>query len=354
MIHAKNPAPHVENTFAPVAAIRIDGFRIASWIVAAVLLFLVMTLHLLAALLAGLLVYECVRLLTPFVQRRVTSQRAHLVVVLVLSALIVGLISSAVLGLVGFFHGTDGSRLPMLMGKAMEVVDNARGQVPNSLHRYLPDDVQDLRNTMMQWASRHSGTLRLAGSEVLKVVVHLVMGLVLGAMVALNAARARHSLPPLAAALLERAHWLADAFRRIVFAQIRISALNTILTGVFLLFVLPLAGVHLPLTKTLILLTFVVGLLPVIGNLISNAFIVGVALSVSLYVAFAALAFLVVIHKLEYFLNARIVGSRVNSRSWELLLSMLLMEAAFGMPGLIAAPIFYAYWKNEFHQVGWV
>ena len=39
---------------------------------------------------------------------------------------------------------------------------------------------------------------------------------------------------------------------------------------IFLLGVLPLLGIHVPLAKTLVVVTFVVGLLPVIGNLISN------------------------------------------------------------------------------------
>jgi len=53
------------------------------------------------------------------------------------------------------------------------------------------------------------------------------------------------------------------------------------------------------------------------------------------------------VHKLEYFINARIVGSRINAAAWELLLAMLVMEAAFGLPGVIAAPVFYAYAKAE-------
>jgi len=55
----------------------------------------------------------------------------------------------------------------------------------------------------------------------------------------------------------------------------------------------------------------------------------------------------VVIHKLEYFVNARIIGARIRARAWELLLAMLVMDAAFGIPGLIAAPIYYAYVKDE-------
>ena len=117
---------------------------------------------------------------------------------------------------------------------------------------------------------------------------------------------------------------------------------------------LPLLGIHLPLTKTMIALTFAVGLLPVIGNLISNTVIVIVSLSHSPQIAMASLAFLVVVHKFEYFLNARIVGSRISAQSWELLLAMLVMEAAFGLPGVIAAPVYYAWLKQELIDAGLV
>jgi predicted PurR-regulated permease PerM len=97
----------------------------------------------------------------------------------------------------------------------------------------------------------------------------------------------------------------------------------------------------------MIVVTFIVGLLPVIGNLISNTVIVLVSFSVSPWVAVGSLIFLVVIHKLEYFLNARIIGTRIKAWAWELLLAMLVMEAWFGIPGVIAAPIYYAYVKDE-------
>jgi predicted PurR-regulated permease PerM len=57
--------------------------------------------------------------------------------------------------------------------------------------------------------------------------------------------------------------------------------------------------------------------------------------------------YLVIIHKFEYFLNARIVGGQIRANAWELLIVMLAMEAAFGITGIIAAPIYYAYIKSE-------
>jgi predicted PurR-regulated permease PerM len=88
--------------------------------------------------------------------------------------------------------------------------------------------------------------------------------------------------------------------------------------------------------------------------LISNTLIFIVSLSISIYVGIVAMAFLVVIHKLEYFLNARIVGTRIRARAWEILLAMIVLEVAFGMAGLIAAPIYYAYIKNELTDAGLV
>jgi predicted PurR-regulated permease PerM len=177
--------------------------------------------------------------------------------------------------------------------------------------------------------------------------VHMLIGMVIGAMVSLHEALPGETRGPLTVALTERARRVGDAFRRVVFAQVRISALNTVLTAIYLMVVLPLFGIHLPLTKTMILITFLAGLLPVLGNLISNVVIVIISLSFSLHAAIASLAFLVIIHKLEYFINARIVGSQIEASAWELLLAMVVMEATFGVVGVIAAPVFYAYLKSE-------
>ncbi len=211
----------------------------------------------------------------------------------------------------------------------------------------LPDSVDDLRKGAIELMRKHAGTLQLAGKGAVRVFVHILIGLVLGAIVALSRTRPAHQMGPLSAALSLRCQRLAEAFHNIVFAQIKISLINTVFTAIFLLGVLPLMGIHVPLAKTLVVVTFVVGLLPVVGNLISNTAIAVAGLSVSLGVGIAALVFLILIHKLEYFLNARIVGTQIRARAWELLVAMLLMEAAFGLSGVIAAPIYYAYLKSE-------
>ena len=211
-----------------------------------------------------------------------------------------------------------------------------------------------LVNLLTPWLRSQSGSLPLVGRDLGRTLVHVLMGMIIGALLSLQKAVRYSDRRPLSERMARQTERLASAFRRVVFAQFWISSINTIFTWFYLGIALPSFGVDLPLVKSLVAITFVIGLLPIIGNLISNTAIIIVSLSQGLPVAVASFVYLVVIHKLEYFLNARIVGSHINARAWELLIAMLVMEEAFGIPGLIAAPIFYAYFKEELHDKGLV
>ncbi|OOG48474.1 AI-2E family transporter [Rhodanobacter sp. C01] len=324
-----------------------SAIRHASYLLAALALLSVLELHLLSALLAGLLVYELVQAMTPLLGKRISGDRARVVVVAVLGAIVVGLLIVLILGAISFLRSEIGNPELLWQQQLMPLVEKARQQLPAMLVDHLPDSVDDLREGAVDLARKHAVALQLAGKGAARLFVHILIGLVLGAIIALGRARPAHQVGPLAATLGLRCQRLAEAFHNIVFAQIKISLINTVFTAIFLLGVLPLLGIHVPLAKTLVVVTFIVGLLPVVGNLLSNTAVTVAALSVSLGVAIAALGFLILIHKLEYFLNARIVGTQINASAWELLIAMLLMEAAFGLPGLIAAPIYYAYLKSE-------
>jgi predicted PurR-regulated permease PerM len=318
----------------------------ASWFIAALLLFLVLKLHLLPALLAGLLVFQLVHVLAGLLAGRVSNRRAKLAAVVTLAVLVIGGMATMTVLSVSFFSNHGGG-LAELAQKMADTIDNARLWMPEWLVAMLPEGIDNLKSAAAQWLREHAGEVSTVGKEAAIAFVHVLIGMIIGAMVALHEAAAMPTLRPLAAALTERARQLALAFKRVVFAQVQIAAINTFFTALYLALVLPLMGIHLPLTKTMIGLTFAAGLLPVVGNLISNTVIVVVSLAVSPLVALSSLTFLIVIHKLEYFLNAKIVGTHIAARTWEMLLAMLAMEAAFGLPGLVAAPIYYAYLKGE-------
>jgi predicted PurR-regulated permease PerM len=322
-------------------------YDIAAWILTGMALVLILSLHLLPALLAGLLVYELVHILAPRLKVvRIHQEYGKLVAVVMLAIIVILGIVLAIIGIMAFLHSEAGN-LPQLLQKMADILDGWRAVLPASLSEYLPEDIDDLKDLIVEGLRGHAGALQKIGAEAGRTGAHILIGLGIGALIALHEAHSGETLGPLARSLQERAVRLSEAFRRIVFAQVRISALNTGLTFLYLVVILPMFGAHLPLTKTMIVVTFFVGLLPVVGNLISNTIIVVVSLSVSFSVAIASLVFLVIIHKLEYFLNAHIVGTQIHARAWELLLAMLVMEAAFGIVGVIAAPIYYAYLKDE-------
>ena len=323
------------------------SYDIAAWLLAGGALVLVLLLHLLPALLAGLLVYELVHILAPRLWIvRIRQRQGKLVAVAILALGVALLITLAVVGIIAFFHSEAGN-VPALLQHLADIIDRWRTALPAGVVEYLPEDMDEMRETLAPWLREHAGTLQHAGAEVGRTFAHILIGLGIGALVALHDVQPPEALGPLARALQERAGRLGEAFRRVVFAQVRISAVNTILTALYLVVALPIAGVHVPLAKVMIAVTFFVGFLPIIGNLISNTAIVILSLSISLPVAIVSFVFLIVIHKLEYFLNAHIVGTQVHAHAWELLLAMLVLEAAFGMPGVIAAPIYYAYIKDE-------
>ena len=60
-----------------------------------------------------------------------------------------------------------------------------------------------------------------------------------------------------------------------------------------------------------------------------------------------ALIFLVVIHKLEYFLNSKIIGDRIKNPMWLTLIGLVIGEKLMGVPGMILAPVVLHYIKVE-------
>jgi predicted PurR-regulated permease PerM len=128
-------------------------------------------------------------------------------------------------------------------------------------------------------------------------------------------------------------------------AQITISSINTVLTAIFV------AIIGLKYFPLVVGLTFLCGLLPIVGNLISNSIIVGIAFTSSARAAIAALVFLVLLHKLEYFLNSKIIGHRIKNPMWLTLLALVVGERFMGIPGMILAPVVLDYVKVEMSRL---
>ena len=92
-------------------------------------------------------------------------------------------------------------------------------------------------------------------------------------------------------ALMERFALFEQSFGAVVFAQLGIATINMVLTGIYVLVVLPAIGAPLPLGLTLVAFTFVASLIPVVGNLISNTAIVVISLAQGLWITTLRSAF---------------------------------------------------------------
>ena len=333
-------------TLVPAPASLYDT---AAWVLTAGGLLFVLVFHLVPGLVAGLLIHVILRRLTGrLTGGRLSHGAAKLVAAGCVGAVAVALVSVLVLGLIGLVR-SQLAGLPALLQKMAEALDStslwleargAAGLIPDPIR-----DVAHLKAAASAWLRAHATELGRTGGELGRAVLHVAVGMAVGLLVFFRPRRDPEG--PLALALGERLRRLVLAFEQIVFAQVKISAINTALTAVYLLLVLPLVGVRLPLAGTLIAVTFLTGLLPVVGNLLSNTVIVLLSLGTSAWVAGASLVFLVVIHKLEYVVNARIVGGEIRAAAWELLLALFAFEAAFGVAGVVLAPIVYADLKRE-------
>lgn len=324
----------------------VTKVEIAAWLIMAAAMLYVLSVNLLPGLLAGLLVFELVHIISPYIAQKFPGYTAKVIAVGLLALFIVGLLTLMVLGLIAFFKSDSGS-LTNLIGKMAQIIEDSRSILPDWIDTRLPADAVVLQQMVTEWLRNNASSLQFLGKEAGRYVAHIIIAMIVGGMLALREAMTEDYYKPFAKAMVQRARLFGRAFRNIVFAQVRISAVNTVFTGIYLAIILPLAGVELPFVKTMIMITFIVGLLPVVGNLISNSIIVIVSMSHSFAVALGSLLFLVIIHKFEYFLNARIVGGQIRANAWELLIAMVLMEAAFGIAGIVAAPIYYAYIKSE-------
>lgn len=324
----------------------------ASFLIITSILLLFLVKGLLGALIAGFVIYICTHSLANRLPNKLDGKLAKKVSLFLIMGVFITLISWGCIWIAGSLsgHGT-GLGLNGLVVKTVQILTELKKILPLWASEWIPESARSVNIFLTDALKSNMDKLQSAGQGVAKNLSRIIIGMIIGGMAAIMVeGKESKTLNPLTLYLRERLSAFYTVFGQVVIAQFKISLINTAFTAIFIGVILPLTGNSIPFAKTLILLTFIVGLIPVLGNLISNTFITIMALSVSVWVAISALVFLIVIHKVEYFLNAKIIGGQINAKAWELLLAMLIMEACFGLAGVIAAPIYYAYLKYELRK----
>ncbi len=328
-------------TFTPV----VSRARYFSYAFLALVMVLVAWLHLTTPLLSALFSYFALRKLN-------FTRRAHDWLAVVLFLMLVAIIAY---GLIFFVKDTMRG-LPDVVDKAVPslitLAQRYEVEVPftdyDSLRGWVMDVVKD-QNQYWVLATR----ARNATAQVVFLLVGVVVAISLFFNTRAELDRRFGSAPGNLYSLCcdeigARFAAFYESFATVMGAQLAISAINTALTTVFVL------AMGMPHPILIIGVTFLCGLLPVVGNLISNVIICCIGLTVSPKLALIALIFLILIHKLEYFLNSRIIGARIRNPVWLMLLSLVLGERLMGLPGMILAPVVLYYLKMEASQIGLV
>ena len=340
----------IKNASFPHSLSPSEPARLASYALAFLLCLGTLIYGLLPGLLTVCLGYLMAAALTG--ERRARKTRlppavaAGMVILLPLIAL--GLLLANARGMAFGAVGQYQSLLHFLAGTVLEI----RQKLPADMAIHLPDEMIDAQVWLADYLKSKARALTGVGTAGLHGLLLAYVGLVVGALIKGTASWPTSA--PLRFAVCQRAGHFIDAFRQIVVAQFWIAVVNATLTALFLLVVLPLFDVHMPYVGELVALTFFAGLIPIVGNLICNSVITLAGVSISAAVGLACLVFLIVIHKTEYLISAKILGKQTNTAAWELLAVMFIGESVFGLPGLVAAPLYYAYVKKELQVAGLV
>jgi len=212
------------------------------------------------------------------------------------------------------------------------------------------EDLHTMKTAGIDWIKQQLGYLGNFAKIATKEFAFLIIGIVVAISLFFNSQidldKGRHAVRNnlysfACEEVLTRFRSFYDSFARVMGAQIIISLINTGFTAIYLF------TIGLPYASLVVAVTFLCGLLPIIGNLISNTIIVALSFKVSPNLAIASLVYLVVLHKLEYFLNSKIIGDRIKNPVWLTLLGLIIGERMMGIPGMILAPVILNFIKVE-------
>ncbi|MBG85727.1 MAG: hypothetical protein CMO80_02365 [Verrucomicrobiales bacterium] len=266
------------------------------------------------------------------------------------SGLLVCLCTAILMGLAYFFNQAV-LTTPLILDKLLPVVMEAAEK-----HNVaLPfDSVEGFKDVAIDTLVQQLGLVGSSVEKFLRQAAMVVIGIVVAISLFANSSivvdnefrGSQNNLYNMTAEEIgARFRTFYKSFATVMGAQIIISAINTFFTALFIM------GAAMPYASLLFMVTFLCGLLPILGNIMSNTIIISVALTLSPMKALAALVFLIVIHKLEYFLNSQIIGKRIRNPMWLTLLALVVGERLMGIAGMILAPVVLHYVKSEASKV---
>lgn len=214
---------------------------------------------------------------------------------------------------------------------------------------------EDLKKYIMELIQNNSKNLLNIGNSVFHFILIILLGIIIGALFSYAKLYSKYILKIENKYSINSDYFLmikyirsfSDKFKLILYSQFWVAIINTLASIIYLFILLPLFDINIPYKTIAIVVTFIASLIPIIGNLISNTLITILSLTVNVKVAIISLIYLMVLHKFEYVIIAKVIGEKINSAIWEILCALIIFESIFGLAGLVLAPVLYTYIKEE-------
>lgn len=237
------------------------------------------------------------------------------------------------------------SRLPVIIGDAIPKMDELMGRYGVDLPF---ENVREFRLVVLEALKENAQSLTKTGGLLTKSFFQIAVG-IFAAILCFGGTPVKEEKESLYAQvsldLAERVRLFMTGFEKVFGSQFLISLVNTTLTAAYLLIM------DLPYVYFLCLTTFLLGMLPILGTLLSSALIVAAGLILSPQTAFVSLGYLIVIHKLQLFIYSHVIGFSTNMPIWQVLVGVLFGEAVMGIPGIILAPALMYYVREEMNAI---
>lgn len=315
-----------------------------SYLIVFTLFFLAIEFHFISLFFVFTLTFTLINKLNSLLIEKI---KYHQIFTKTISVLIIAIIMLLLIGGIHFCFVS-------IKNNYLTIIDNITFLL-SDLSSYLPKEISNLisiesfKENAVSLVSDKKGQIISMTILSFHFLSHCIIGIILGVIFSFNRINActieKSSL--LVKELNLRFNNYLDIFEKIFLSQGKISLINTFFTGIYLLGVLPILGYKIPYSGYLLFATFIFGLLPVIGNLISNTLILIFSITVGIKVVIGSLIFLVLIHKFEYYINSLILGKKINLNLFEIIIAMVMFEGLLGIKGLFLATLLYSYIKSE-------
>lgn len=160
---------------------------------------------------------------------KVHSKWAHKVTVLAISIFTLSILSAIGIGIHSGLN-VGQSNFGNLSDDALKVLQQIRTYLPESIVQYIPENVLELKVQATEMLKKHAPNMLTFTSHSAHGLFNVIVGMLIGSVIAFSFLNdnGKTEFGPFTRVMLDRISCFAAVFKKVVFAQVKISAINTV------------------------------------------------------------------------------------------------------------------------------